>query len=320
MTIDDSRQFRFRMIFYMSNFSRPIMKKIKIAHISDLHLTKNNRMARSEPKVYGKLRGMNKYFKSILLSEDFHDIDWLFVTGDVTDRGDLDSWHYFQEVIDKAGFKDRCLVVPGNHDTCNLGLSAFPPHETKQEARDRLKRLRRGLSIGNQEIIFPWAKSLTKDIVIFGLDSANHGNLSVITNAVGRLGFRQLEALARLLRKYKEVPVKIILLHHSPNIPRQDTEIKRGFAPTSKLARWGNEIPKTDRQALRLLAVTHNVRLILHGHLHRAEARHVNGVRIIGAPATTQLVDNRQSHVQTYDIYLKSKKIFAKTKRVMLNL
>lgn len=289
------------------------MSKIRIAHLSDLHLTRNNRLSRSEPKLYGRLQGMNTAFKTILQSEELRNMDWLFISGDVTDRGDLDTWHQFWETITDAGFEDRCLVVPGNHDVCNLGLSPFTRQETERAAQERLQRLRRGLRLGNQHLKFPWAQLIDKDIVVFGLDSSNHGNLSVATNAVGQLGFRQLEALARLLKKHSKVPVKIIMLHHSPNIPHKDTEIKRGLAPTSKFARWGHEVPQKDRQGLRLLAVTHGVQLILHGHLHREETRRVNGVRIVGAGATTEVKDSKGHKIDIYDVYKKSKKIYARS-------
>lgn len=292
------------------------MKKIRIAHLSDLHLTPSNRFSRLEPKLFGKLRGMNQTFKSLMLSGALSDVDWLFVTGDVTDRGDLDSWHNFWDVVEKAGFSNRCLVVPGNHDACNLGLSLRPIRETEKRGKERLRRLRRGLVLGKQEYRFPWVKTIGQNVAVFGIDSSNLGNLSVLTNAVGSLGFRQLEALARLLKKYKKIPVKIIMLHHSPNIPRQETEVKRGLSPTSKLARWGHEVPREDRRLLRLLAVTQNVQLILHGHLHRAENRRVNGVRIIGVPAATETAADAYKQMQVYDIYLKSKKIFARSKRV----
>ena len=289
--------------------------KIRVAHISDLHLTPSNRFSRLEPKLFGKLRGMNRNFRSLMQSGIWGDIDWLLVTGDVTDRGDLDSWHFFWELIEEAGFKNRCLVVPGNHDACNLGLSLRPKRESEQEGRERLRRLRRGLSLGKQPHRFPWLQKIADDVAIIGLESSNVGNLSILTNAVGSLGFRQLEALARLLRKHRDIPIKIIMLHHSPNIPRRETERKRGLSPTSKLARWGHEVPREDRRVLRLLAVTQNVRLILHGHLHRAEARRVNGVRIIGALAATEPVDTKLPPIQLFDIYPKSRRVYSRSKQ-----
>lgn len=248
-----------------------------------------------------------------MLSGFFQNVDWLFVSGDVTDRGDIDSWHYFWKVIAEAGFRDRCLVVPGNHDACNLGLSLISRRESRQARRERLQRLRRGLDMGNQPIRFPWVQKIDKNIAVFGLDSANSGNISLLTNAVGSLGFRQLEALARLLKKHEETAIKIIMLHHSPNIPHQETEKKRSLAPTSKLARWGHEMPREDRRGLRLLAITQNVRLIIHGHLHRAESRKVNGVRIIGVPASTERGVDGKHLIQFYDVYLKSKRIIARS-------
>ena len=39
---------------------------------------------------------------------------------------------------------------------------------------------------------------------------------------------------------------------------------------------------------MRLLCLTHRVRLILHGHVHLSEDRRVGGVRIIGTCASTE--------------------------------
>lgn len=255
---------------------------------------------------------MNKTFSKTMMSKTFRDVDWLLVTVDVTDRGDLDSWHYFWEVIEQAGFKNRCLVAPGNYDACNLGLSRISKRESPEEGHTRLQRLCRGLTLGRQSVTFPWVRKISDSIAIFGLDSSNHGNMSILSNAVGNLGFRQLEALARLLKTYRDVPVKIIMLHHSPNISEKDTERKRGLPPTSKLARLGHEVPEGHRRALRLLAVTQNAQLIIHGHLHREETRRVNGVRIIGVPATTEVIGVKTAPVRVYDIYTNSKKIFSR--------
>jgi hypothetical protein len=71
-------------------------------------------------------------------------------------------------------------------------------------------------------------------------------------------------------------------------LPRADVEVRRRLPPTGALSRWGHEIPAAERRALRLLCIAHRVSLLVHGHLHRAEDRRVNGVRIVGAPASTE--------------------------------
>jgi len=142
--------------------------------------------------------------------------------------------------------------------------------------------------MGDQPTKFPWAYSPVPRIVVFGLNSNNLGNFTALTNAMGDIGYLQLKSLAGLLHKHRDVPVKIVAMHHSPNIPRIETALKRGQRPFSKLERIGHQVPQDQRQALNLLCVTHKVRLLLHGHLHLAENRRITGVRYIGASASTE--------------------------------
>ena len=133
----------------------------------------------------------------------------------------------------------------------------------------------------------------------------NLGNLNVATNAMGAVDHYQLSSLASKLHRYRDVPVKIVALHHSPNIPGAETARKRGLKPYSRLERFGHQIPEGERHALQLLCITHRVRLLLHGHLHIAEDRRVGGVRIVGSPASTDPVvvnDNLEYQFYTYSV------------------
>jgi 3',5'-cyclic AMP phosphodiesterase CpdA len=260
----------------------------RIAHLSDLHLTAGADQPRSEVRLFGRMRGMNAAFRALIRSPLLQRADLVLVTGDITDRGHGSAWRFFWRELEQAGLLDRCLVTPGNHDVCNLGLR--PPAPRPDMVAADLRRARTGLRLGDQSIRFPWARVVDSRVVVIGLDSSNPGNLTGATNAVGELGVAQLEALARLLHKLESIPVKIVALHHSPNIPGTETAERRGVARMSAVLRWGHEVPTADRRALRLLCLSHRVRLIVHGHLHRPEDRRVNGVRIIGAPASTEPV------------------------------
>jgi 3',5'-cyclic AMP phosphodiesterase CpdA len=259
-----------------------------IVQLSDLHLTARDDASRTQPDLFGALTGMNAAFRRLLAAPAVAEADLIVVTGDVTDRGDLASWRVFWDALGAVGLAARCLVVPGNHDVCCLTMRVGAEHERR--AAD-LQRVQAGLALGGQPTRFPWTR-LTADgrIALFGLDSCNAGNATVVTNAVGVLGFPQLERLARRLRAHRDAPVKLILMHHSPNIPGRLTEERRGLPPTNALARWGHEVPLADRRALRLLCLTHGVAAVIHGHVHRSEDRRVNGVRMVGARPSTDPV------------------------------
>ena len=257
----------------------------RIIHLSDLHLTAVELASRSEPALTGRLTGMNENFRRLLKSDPIQRADLLLITGDITDTGEPLAWRQFNQALAAAAVAARILVVLGNHDVCDL-TARFGP--AKRLRRADLRRARQGLTLCKQPARYPWARCIDDRVVVFGLDSNNSGNLTVVTNAVGRIGFQQFAALAALLHKHRRVPVKIIALHHSPNIPERATSIRRGRPPVGLLTRWLHELPEEDRHALRLLCITHRVRLVLHGHLHAAEDRTVSGIRMVGAPASTE--------------------------------
>ena len=277
-------------------------QSFKIIHLSDLHLTKTDGVSRSEPKLFNKLKGMNEAFRKIVVSKPVQKADLVIVTGDVTDRGDIESWKIFWDGINTAGLKDRTHVVPGNHDVCCLG--ARLPGKRKAYKEADLQKAVKGLRLGGKPTKFPWVINPDPRVVIFGLNSNNLGNLNAATNAMGALDYYQLSNLASKLHVHRDVPVKIVALHHSPNIPGTETARKRGQKPYSKLERLGHQIPEGQRQALQLLCIAHRVRLIIHGHLHLAEDRRLGGARIIGSPALTQpvsiKVQNRNYQFYTY--------------------
>lgn len=267
-------------------------KTFRIAHLSDLHLTRTDGARRSEPNLFKALKGMNDAFRKIVLSKAIQKVDLILVTGDVTDRGDIESWAVFWDGIHSAGLIDRTYVIPGNHDVCCLGIRL--PGSCKAYRETDLQKAINGLKMGNQPTKFPWTLNPDPRVVIFGLNSNNLGNLNAATNAMGELDYYQLASFASKLHVYRDIPVKIVALHHSPNIPGAETARKRGQKPYSKLERIGHQIPEGQRHSLQLLCITHRVRLLVHGHLHLAEDRRLGGIRLIGAPATTEPISKRK--------------------------
>lgn len=240
----------------------------RIAHLSDLHLTPNDSKARSEPNILGPLKGMNENFRQLIHHEYVRNADLILFTGDITDRGDKESWNVFWDSIKSANVFQKTLVVPGNHDLCCLGIRAG---FRKKHAESDLARAVAGLNAGNQHTKFPWAKKVDERVVVIGIDSNNAGNYGVFDNAYGQIGFDQFLKLGNLLRKHASVPVKIVCMHHSPNLCKSETAAKRNMASYSTLDRLTMQVDQKDRQFLRVLCNAFRVRLILHGHLHKAD-------------------------------------------------
>lgn len=259
-----------------------------ITHLSDLHLTSDDQKKRTE--MGRSLTGMNAALKAVLQSPQVQSSDKIIMTGDITDRGDIASWRVLLKLLKKAGVEKRTLIVPGNHDVCGLDIVRFGDFKKAD-----LEKVKRGLNLLDQTTTFPWAHVIDRRAVIFGLDSNNSGNWNIARNAVGRLGNGQLTRLAELLRAYHDTPVKIVALHHSPNIPSEEVAKKRGLPQFGKGSRWMHQIQQDERRMLMGVCVAAKVRLVIHGHLHFAEDRKINSLRIIGGPSTTQPINQRSS-------------------------
>jgi len=270
-------------------------KNFTIVHLSDLHLTAADNASRTEPRLFGALKGMNESFRALLKRPELQTADLIIVTGDITDRGEKEAWNVFWDALQQARLKDRTMAIPGNHDVCDLSLLRLSGN-----AKTDLDKAVIGLKMGNQKFRFPWSCQPHPCVVVFALNSNNLGNKSVASNALGKVDYFQFEEFARLLRHNSNVPIKIVAIHHSPNIPGKDTAIKRRQKPMSKINRLAHELPQPERRTLRLLCLSHGVRLIIHGHLHEAETRRVTGLQIIGAPATTEPIVARPKNIYRF--------------------
>jgi len=298
----------------MKNKNKPLI----IAHLSDLHLTASDTASRSEPKLFGKLRGMNQAFRQIVKTKPIQQADLVLVTGDVTDRGDIRSWQVFWQAIKESGLLKRVLVVPGNHDMCCLGVRRPSIDNWKED----LKKVVVGLKKGSQLTRFPWVKIPEERVAVFGLNSNNYGNWNPLENAIGNLGDDQLNKLELMLKEHRKIPVKIVALHHSPNIPQNTTAKRRGKKPVSLLERFTLQLPSAQRRRLRLICREQKVKCIVHGHVHIARDRRVENLRIIGSNATTEpfkiLQRGKKYNITTLTIKGKSNRIYRKLQKIKL--
>lgn len=290
------------------------LPSFSITHLSDLHLTPSNKKGRTEVSLPGKnLHGMNQVFEDILNTEDVQNSDCILITGDITDVGDTASWKKFVEILKKTNVEGKTIVVAGNHDVCDMDwsikMSDFFNALTNSKKKNNIDRLKFHLEYIDQPSRYPWSRVVDKKnrrVLVIGIDTNHSGHWYMHDNAVGRIGWDQLKKLDEILKKHSDendnknyIPVKIIAMHHSPNIPRHETLVRRGIIKKSwssrlfskysgLITRWSHQIPKDERRALRELCIKYRVRLLAHGHMHETMDRRVNGIRIISAPATTQ--------------------------------
>jgi calcineurin-like phosphoesterase family protein len=97
---------------------------LKVAHLSDLHVNEGARVRmveRAHP-------GGNQNLERVLDSPALADVDFVLITGDITDRGTAASWRNFVAIIEERGLESKLLLVPGNHDL------AFVDHVVRNRA------------------------------------------------------------------------------------------------------------------------------------------------------------------------------------------
>lgn len=281
---------------------------LTIAHLSDLHLTANDNGRRIEDRA----RNMNANLRRLLHHEPLRTADVIVMTGDISDRGELAAWNVLWSSVREAGLDlHKLVVIPGNHDAACLTLRRARPKE------EDLAIVRAGLEKGRQRRRFPYVRRCAAgSIAVFAVDSVNAGNLNLIDNAVGRIGFDQLARLGQLLRDNAEVPCKLIVLHHSPNIPASATSRRRGERSIPFWQRAALQLDRVDRIGLRLLARTFDAKAILHGHTHDNLDRRVNGVRIIGTCDAAVTGRSGFLSYKLYTFYPRSQLLKASIRRV----
>lgn len=86
-------------------------KSIKIAQLTDIHL-----MATQESLLYG----VNTFdaFKQVLSKVNKKKYDYIIASGDLSEDGTLQSYHYLKAAFDQFEMPIHC--IPGNHDNRDL--------------------------------------------------------------------------------------------------------------------------------------------------------------------------------------------------------
>lgn len=222
----------------------------------------------------------------------------LAMTGDMSDRGTVEE---FSDVIEIArNALHRCAVeyvvaVAGNHDVA-LAVAESPDifleQRREREIRfDKFQRELQGLGIESPEGGEPLSMEINVDgeqLLIVGLNSCNYASRFLLSNAIGQIGARQLDALDRRLGQGRG-PV-IILMHHHLSLPSGRVNLRSPIASMTELMKLPID---GDRLVETLLTHSRNRKiLVLHGHQHELlqyVIRSDNGgeVRALGLPSST---------------------------------
>ena len=172
--------------------------------------------------------------------------DHVVVTGDLTHLGLPHEFEQARRWLDALGPSPALSVVPGNHD-------AYARSEWEQTIGRWAPFFDSDPGAGGEagEVsAFPSVR-VRGPVVFVGLSTARP---SAPLLAVGEVGSRQLDALARVLADARRRGlVRIVLLHHPP---------------LAAATGWRKRL--VDGARLRAVLQAEGVELVLHGHTHRA--------------------------------------------------
>lgn len=239
-----------------------------IAHISDLHVTPLAGMMPRDLNIKRTLGLLNYHRsrKSVHRSDVADRLvadmlstrpDHIAVTGDLCNIGLPGEYAAALSWLERIGPPDAVTVVPGNHDI----YTRLGHHPGVELWRAYMQSDSQGAALrgsGAAERGFPIVRHVGCAALV-GLNSAIETRPFV---AAGRLGMRQLEALAQLLRALRQQALaRIVLIHHPPLV---------GQAP----ARRG----LSDAAALAEVLRDEGAELILHGHDHRDSLHWAEGM------------------------------------------
>ncbi len=166
--------------------------------------------------------------------------DLVAISGDLTQGARLTEFHQARAFMDSLTSPN--LAVPGNHD--------MSPYNLLERFTDPYRRWRRIIS---PQTAPQWQKD---NVAVLGLNTARRMGLT-FDWSTGRVTHHRLRRLLRELDALPRSMTKVVVMHH-PLLPPEG-------APRTPVA--GGAMA-----ALRALE-SHNVSLVLAGHLHRGYAR-----------------------------------------------
>ena len=255
------------------------INKVKIAHISDLHLS-----GKHDRRQLGYLDRLFAHFNS----EGF---DHLVISGDLSNSANPDDWRIVREKLEQHGLYhwQKATVIAGNHDLINLEeemrfYNALNPLLwARRKSFDRklgefcsfFNELITGEEKGNN--LFPFVKVInypSQRIAIVALNSVYPwypadnplGARGVITSS-------QLRALAQQ-GVFDSLAGSFVigLCHHAYKVYGTDSLIDQAFDWTMEL--------KNREEFLRAMKSI-RAQVVLHGHFHRFQSYAVDAMPFI---------------------------------------
>lgn len=247
----------------------------KIAHISDLHIDRQN-------------KNLTERFDRLLKNISKKKVDHLFITGDIVHKPDEANFETVIKKLKKYGYfrREKLSVCIGNHEVFggaeHGGKSyRFPTQCKNTDIQNRTKEFCNyfGDTFPKEMKSFPYAKEI-ENLVIFGINSVAKWSLD--GNPIGSNGEitdKEILILKKLLnsRKYSG-KLKIALIHHHfyyTSLYKED-EIFSNWLYSERVT-----MQLHNRKNIINLFRECGIKFVFHGHTHINETYKRDGINFI---------------------------------------
>ncbi len=234
-------------------------KTAALAHLSDLHISCMNNITGHDlagKRLLGYLRWKlqrsaehaDHFFTALQTDLARTEPDHIAITGDLTHLSLPAEFKKAGQWLRSLGPPSKITVVPGNHDTyVKTDWRHTMAHWSDYMLSDNSRK--DDNTAEDTTTLFPCLR-IRGCVAIIGVCSARP---SAPHLAVGSIGARQLQKLAKILSQTARKGLyRVVMIHHSP-------------VPGS--VSWRKRL--TDAAALQSLLARYGAELILHGHAHR---------------------------------------------------
>lgn len=259
----------------------------KIAHISDLHVRKEEHDANTQ------------IFLDLLADIVKRNCNHLFITGDITDNATDEEYDKVKNLLSKCNFlsSDTLTVTIGNHDIFGGAKKGpdvflFPTECKNTNYYEKVKKFQEQFSesfekvkLLDKDTVFPYLKILNDNIAIIGINSIAEWSCDLNpTGSNGNINDKNFKRIKDILKSKKiKNKLKIILIHHQFNNPdksKLDDEHNMWLYSERRTMRLHNK-----KRLFKLFKKT-KIDLVLHGHTHITNSHKLKGSSFVNSSAS----------------------------------
>ncbi|HPS65583.1 MAG TPA: metallophosphoesterase [Ignavibacteria bacterium] len=246
----------------------------RIAHISDLHLSADDKDA-------------EKSFRSLLQEIAEKKCGHIIITGDLINQPMISNYEFVKQIFKDANIysRDKLTILPGNHeifggaDKKNGKGYLFPyvcKHLDYDMALSIFHESFKDILPENFEGAYPFLKVLHNNIVLAGFNSTMQwdSNLNPI-GSNGQVNSIQNKIFANMSDELKKHKIKIALIHHHFHFeaPEYADEVHKEWLYSERFT-----MQLHNRNTVLNSFKAAEINCVLHGHTHFTDEYNIDGM------------------------------------------